>query len=315
MISIAYHCSHEQFAPSHLLRLVQQAEDAGFDAIHSSDHFHPWSIHQGQSGFSLSWIGAAMQATSIPFSMVCSPGQRYHPAIVAQAIATISEMFEGRFSIELGSGEALNERITGDPWPAKNIRNRRLIECVHIIRDLLDGKEVTFSGLVQIQEAKLYSLPHQLPALFCAALSTVTASWAGAWSDGLLTTGGRPELVAERLTAFRNGGGNGKPVYIQYAFSYSDTKEEAINGAMHQWRSNIISEENLPDLYKPEHFDNAAKNITQDDLEKKIDIITNIEELFEKISELDTMQVSRVILHNVNRNQEKFIQDFAAYNR
>src|SRR5687767_12848438 len=114
---IAFHASHEQFAPSRLLKLAQAAEAAGFDAIHSSDHFHPWSVRQGHSGFALSWVAAAMQATTLPCSMVCSPGQRLHPAIVAQAIATIAEMFPSRFSVELGSGEALNEVITGEEWP------------------------------------------------------------------------------------------------------------------------------------------------------------------------------------------------------
>ncbi len=116
MSIICYHASHEQFAPSHLLKLVQTAQNSGFTGIHSSDHFHPWSKRQGQSGFTLSWIGAAMQAVNLPFSMVCAPGQRLHPAIVAQAIATLSEMFPDRFNVELGSGEAINEAITADQW-------------------------------------------------------------------------------------------------------------------------------------------------------------------------------------------------------
>src|SRR3712207_2156707 len=107
MTTIAYHASHEQFSPSHLLKLVAAAEQAGFDAIHSSDHFHPWSTRQGHSGFSFAWMGAAMNAVDLPFSQVCAPGQRYHPAIVAQAIATLAEMFPGRLSVELGTGEAI----------------------------------------------------------------------------------------------------------------------------------------------------------------------------------------------------------------
>jgi alkanesulfonate monooxygenase SsuD/methylene tetrahydromethanopterin reductase-like flavin-dependent oxidoreductase (luciferase family) len=116
---IGYQASHEQFAPSHLLKLVKRAEEAGFTAVNSSDHFHPWSTEQGQSGYAFAWLGAAMHQTGLPFGSVCAPGQRYHPAIVAQAIATLSEMFEGRFWIALGSGEALNERITGERCPDK----------------------------------------------------------------------------------------------------------------------------------------------------------------------------------------------------
>lgn len=96
---IGYHASHEQFTPSALLQFVQQAESAGFTAINCSDHFHPWSIEQGESGFAFAWLGAAMQSCSLPFSSVCAPGQRYHPAIVAQAIATLGELFPGRYAI------------------------------------------------------------------------------------------------------------------------------------------------------------------------------------------------------------------------
>ena len=176
MFSIAYHASHEQFAPSSLLKYVKLAEQAGFDAIHSSDHFHPWSVRQGQSGFTFSWIAAALQATNLPFSMVCAPGQRYHPAIVAQALATLGEMFPGRINVELGSGEALNETITAEPWPEKKLRNQRLLECADIIRRLLKGEEVSHYGLVKIKEARLYTLPQKLPKLFCAALSEETAA-------------------------------------------------------------------------------------------------------------------------------------------
>src|SRR5688500_14952285 len=143
MALICYHASHEQFAPSHLLKLVVAAEAAGFDGIHSSDHFHPWGRAQGQSGFTFSWIGAALQATSLHFSMVCAPGQRYHPAIVAQAIATLAEMFPGRINFELGSGEAMNEAITGEEWPDKQTRNERLLQSVTIIRRLLKGEKVS----------------------------------------------------------------------------------------------------------------------------------------------------------------------------
>src|SRR5688572_24580130 len=148
MTMICYHASHEQFAPSLLLKLAVMAEKAGFSGLHSSDHFHPWSARQGQSGFSFSWIAAALQATSLPCSVVSAPGQRYHPAIVAQAFATLEEMFPGRFSAALGSGEALNESITGDAWPDKEIRNKRLKESAHVIQRLLDGEQVTFDGLI-----------------------------------------------------------------------------------------------------------------------------------------------------------------------
>lgn len=114
MCLISYHASHEQFSPVDLLNYVRQAEAAGFTAIHSSDHFHPWSKRQGESGFTLSWLPVAMQVCRLPFSMVCTPAQRLHPAILAQALATFTSMFPDRLIVELGSGEALNESITGE---------------------------------------------------------------------------------------------------------------------------------------------------------------------------------------------------------
>src|SRR4028119_1753344 len=104
MAKIGYHASHEQFKPSELIHYVQMAEQAGFTAALSSDHFHPWSEQQGQSGFAWSWLGAAMQATSLSFGVVCAPGQRYHPAIIAQAAATLAELFRGCALAERGSG-------------------------------------------------------------------------------------------------------------------------------------------------------------------------------------------------------------------
>ena len=139
MTVIGFHCSHEQIHPGELLKSVQAAEQAGFTAAMSSDHFSPWSARQGHSGFAWSFLGAALQATSLPFGVVNAPGQRYHPVITAQAIATLEEMFPGRFWAALGSGEAVNEHVTGDPWPPKDRRNARLAESVQVIRRLLAG--------------------------------------------------------------------------------------------------------------------------------------------------------------------------------
>jgi len=314
-VSLAYHASHEQFPPSELLQYAIDAEAAGFDAVHSSDHFHPWSVNQGHSGFAFSWIAAAMQATTIPFSMVCAPGQRYHVAIAAQAIATLSEMFPGRYNVELASGEALNESITGEPWPSKDDRNKRLLECVSVIRRLLNGEEVSFDGTIHVREAKIYSLPTQQPKLFCAAISEQTSGWAGQWADGLLTTAGDTDEVLKKKNAFESNGGAGKPVALQYSFSYGQTEQEALDGAYHQWRSNVLPPDQLADLYKPEHFDNAAKNMTRKDMADKMPLITNMEQLFAEIRRLADAGADLISLHNVNRNHTDFINAFAQYKR
>src|SRR4051795_10863738 len=175
MTVIGFHNSHEQVHPADLLRAVQHAEEVGFTAAMCSDHFAPWNQRQGHSGFAWSWLGAALATTSLPFGAVNAPGQRYHPAIVAQAIATLDAMFPGRFWVALGSGEAMNEHITGDRWPRKAERDVRLRECVEIIRALLAGEEVTHEGRVTVDRARLWTLPEQPPTLIAPAVTGATA--------------------------------------------------------------------------------------------------------------------------------------------
>ncbi|MBW8682746.1 TIGR03885 family FMN-dependent LLM class oxidoreductase [Chitinophaga rhizophila] len=310
MAQITYHASHEQHAPSALLQFAVAAEQAGFTAIHCSDHFHPWSERQGQSGYSFAWIAAALQATKVPISMVCAPGQRYHPAIVAQAIATIAEMFPGRYSVELGSGEALNECITGEVWPQKAERNARLLECADVIRRLLKGELVNRTGRVTVKEAKLYTLPTVQPPLMVAALTEATASWAGAWADGLITVAGDDEQMEKMISAFRNNGGADKPIYVQMAFSYARSEKEALEVAFDQWRTNFFSPEVLNELSKPTQFDSAATYMRPEDLEEKMLISASTEECLKYIQHYVDLGFDRVILHNVNRDQELFLQDF-----
>src|SRR5687767_14025439 len=224
---IGLHCSHEQIPPSRLLAHAAEAQAAGFEAAMSSDHFSPWSERQGESGFAWSFLGAAMQATSLPWGVVNAPGQRYHPAIVAQAAATLCELFPDRLWVALGTGEASNEHITGAPWPPKRVRNARLHECVDVMRALFAGEVVDHAGLVRVDRARLWTLPAQAPALIGAAVTPETARWCGGWADGLVTIG-QPRATLERLiAAFREGGGEGKPVRLQFHLSWAPGEEEA----------------------------------------------------------------------------------------
>jgi len=312
MSTIAYHASHEQFAPSALLKWVQAAETAGFDAIHSSDHFHPWSVRQGQSGFSFSWLGAAMQATHLPFSVVCAPGQRYHPAIIAQAVATLSEMFPDRFSVELGSGEALNECITGEGWPDKEKRQQRLFESARVIQKLLKGEKVSYEGLIKIKNAKLYSRPAKPPLVFAAALSLETSEWAGQWAEGLLTIAGDARDITKKMNAFRKNAGDNRPVFVQFSFSYGPLPR-ALDEAYEQWRTNLVSADKLGSYSQPEEFDEATKNISKEEVKEKINFVETMDDLFEKINFCFECNVDRIILHNVNSMQDLFIEDFKKY--
>src|SRR4051812_33175226 len=187
MSVIGFHSSHEQVHPAQLLDAVRHAEQVGFTAAMCSDHFAPWNQRQGHSGFAWSWLGAALATTSLPFGAVNAPGQRYHPAIVAQAIATLDAMFPGRFWVALGSGEAMNEHITGDRWPRKSERDARLREGVEIIRALRAGGEAPHGGGAPVARARLWPFPEPLPQLIAPAVTVATASAAADWADGLVT--------------------------------------------------------------------------------------------------------------------------------
>jgi len=207
MTVFGIHASHEQVHPSRLLAAVCQAERAGFTAAMSSDHFSPWSRRQGQSAFAWSWLGAALQATNLPFGVVSAPGQRYHSAVIAQAIGTLSTMYPGRFWAALGTGEASNEHITGAGWPRKDVRNARLRECVDIIRALLAGEEVSHDGLVRVDRARVWTRPDEPPPLLGAAVSVRTARWCAEWADGLITVSAATDRLKQLVGAYRDAGG------------------------------------------------------------------------------------------------------------
>lgn len=312
MTSIGYHASHEQFAPSALLSYVKEAEAVGFDCAKSSDHFHPWSERQGQSGFAWSWLGAAMQATSLPFGVISAPGYRYHPAVLAQAAATLAEMFPGRLWLSLGSGEAINEAMTGLPWPPKPERNALLLECVEVIRALLAGETVTHRGRVEVVEARLYTRPEKLPPLFGAAVTSETAALAGQWADGLLTTGGDIANVRKVVEAFRANGGEHKPVHIQHALSWAPTEREAVENALDQWSYAIAGGDVNWELRRPADFDRIGRLATEEAIRKCVAVSADLGLHRDWIADLTGLDVAAVHLHCVGRNQQAFIEAFGA---
>ena len=164
MTAFGFHASHEQVHPTRLLEAAQLAEEVGFTAAMCSDHFSPWSERQGHSAFAWSWLGAALQATALPFGVVNAPGQRYHPAIIAQAAATLAAMYPGRFWVALGHRRGVQRAHHRRRWPRKDVRNARLRECVDVMRALFAGEEVSHDGLVTVDRARLWTLPERAAA-------------------------------------------------------------------------------------------------------------------------------------------------------
>src|SRR3954463_16680669 len=261
MSVIGFHASHEQVHPAALLDAVRHAEEVGFTAAMCSDHFAPWHPTQGQSGFAWSWLGAALATTTLPFGAGTPPRPRYHPAIVAQAIATLDAMFPGRFWVALGSGEAMNEHVTGDPWPRKDVRDARLRECVEIIRALLAGEEVTHDGLVTVDRARIWSLPEQPPALIAPAVSVATARRGAEWADGLVTVNQPHDHLREMIGAYRDAGGRGRLI-LQVHLSYDPDPDRALAVAVEQWRTGVVTPPQAWDLDTPQAFEEASASAT-----------------------------------------------------
>jgi probable non-F420 flavinoid oxidoreductase len=310
-MQIGFHASHEQFPPSELLRLAQHAEQCGFDAVVSSDHLAPWSATQGHSGLAYAWLGAAVSTTRLPYGVVTAPGDRYHPAVVAQAIATIADLAPGRFLPYLGSGQALNEHVTGRPWPDKTVRNQRLTECGHVIRRLLAGDTVDHDGLVTVRDARLYTLPAVVPPLYAAALTPASAATLGAWADGLITVASAPPKLREIIDSFRSASGRELPVHVQVHLSWADTDEQARAQALRNWRANALPPELTETLTTPQQFDTATRDVTAADLETSVLMSADPGRHAEALHELDGLGVERVSLHNVGPDQERFLDDFA----
>ena len=310
---VGFHASHEQIPPSGLLAAVQAAEAAGFQAAMCSDHLAPWSERQGESGHAWSWLGAAMQATSLPFGVVTAPGQRSHPAITAQAIATLGELFPGRFWAALGSGEALNEHVTGDPWPAKADRDARLLECVEVIRALLRGEEVTHDGLVRVDRARVWSLPAEPPPLFGAAVSEETARTVGSWADGLITVRQPSDVLRRVIDAFRDGGGGGKPVAVQVHLSWAEDEETALAIAHDQWRTGTVVGDLAWDLELPAQFDEATKDVRPEDVTAAVLVSADPAQHAKWLRELVDLGVDAIYLHHVGKEQERFIDVFGEH--
>ena len=313
MPTVGFHASHEQLSPRELLDAVRAAEAAGFQAVTCSDHLAPWSERQGHSGFAWSWLGAAMQATSLPFGVVTAPGQRYHPVITAQAIATLGDLFPGRFWAALGSGEALNEHVTGERWPVKERRDARLLECVEVIRALLRGEEVTHDGLVKVDRARIWSLPAETPRLYGAAVSEATARTVGGWADGLITVRQPTEQLRRVIEAFREGGGGGKPVAVQVHLSWAEDEETALAIAHDQWRTGLLGPDLAWNLELPSQFDAATQHVRPEVVAEAVLVSSDTGRHVKWLLELAELDVDAISLHHVGREQDRFIETFAEH--
>src|SRR5690606_14141473 len=257
---IGYVLSCEEFGPQDLVAQARAAEEAGFEALWISDHFHPWNDAQGHSPFVWSVIGALSQATRLPVTVaVTCPTVRIHPAIIAQAAATSAVLCDGRFVLGVGSGEALNEHVLGDVWPTTGVRLEMLEEAVHVIRTLWSGEFVTHRGRhYTVDGARIYTRPPQPPPIYVSGFGPKSIALAGRIGDGYITTKPQPDAVR----AFRDGGGGDKPVQGAFKGCYAEREDEAVRVAHERWPNSALPGELAQVLPSPRHFEQAAQLVS-----------------------------------------------------
>lgn len=245
-----------------MLEQARAAEQAGFTGLAISDHFHPWTGEQGQSPFVWSMIGALAQVTSLPVTtLVTCPTVRLHPAVNAQAVATAGVLTGNRFRFGVGSGEALNEHILGDHWPAADIRLQMLEEAIHIIRALQSGKEVTHRGQhYTVENARLYTVPDEPVPIYVSGFGPKAAALAGRIGDGFVTMTPDTDLVGQ----FRRAGGGQKPVLGGIKVCWGTDRAQAVQTAHRLWPTQFLPGELGQILRAPAHFEQASTLVNQE---------------------------------------------------
>jgi G6PDH family F420-dependent oxidoreductase len=261
-MKIGYFLSCEEYGPSELIEQARLAEEAGFESLWISDHFHPWNDEQGESPFVWSLIGAISQVCSLPITTaVTCPTVRMHPAVIAQAAATSAVLTNGRFILGVGSGEALNEHVTGARWPDATTRLDMLEEAVEVLRTLWKGDFVDHHGeYYTVENARIYTLPNEPIPVYVSAFGPKAGDVAGRIGDGFITTS--PDKAMIR--AFRDSGGDSKPIQAGYKVCWGTDDETSIDIAHRLWSNSGVPGELAQVLPSPRHFEQASSLVTRD---------------------------------------------------
>ena len=259
---VGYFLSSEEFTPQQLIEQARLAERAGFSGLWISDHYHPWNDAQGNSPFVWGVIGALSQATSLPVTTaVTCPTLRIHPAVIAQATATAAVQLEGRFMFGVGSGEALNEHIFGDPWPNADVRLEMLEEAIEVIRRLWTGEQVSHRGQhYTVENARIYTRPEAPPPIYVSGFGPKATALAGRIGDGYCLVS--PDV--DSVQRFRDAGGGDKPVQAGAKVCFGDDEAESRRTAHRLWPNEVLPGELAQIIPTPAHFEQASELVTEE---------------------------------------------------
>jgi len=299
--------SAEQHGPNALVEKARRAEETGFEFALVSDHFHPWLEEQDESSFVWTVLGGIARETDaleVGTGVTC-PTIRIHPAIVAQAAATTAAAMDGRFFLGVGTGENLNEHVTGDRWPAHHVRLDMLEEAIEVIRELWEGEMCSHYGdHYTVENARIFTRPEEPPPIHVAAEGPVTADAAGEMGDGLVAT--KPD--ASVVDDFRSAGDGDRPRYGQMTACYAESEETAAEILHENWRNAGLPGELGQELPTPKHFDQAAQLVDRDELVESAAVGPDPEQYVESIEEYADAGFDHVFVHQVNPDAEGFFE-------
>jgi coenzyme F420-dependent glucose-6-phosphate dehydrogenase len=302
-VKFAWLCSHESYQPEALLRHAVLAERAGFDMVTGADHFHPWVDDQSASSFVWTWFGAVAQATSRVelATSVTAPLYRYHPALIAQAAATVDRLSGGRFRLGVGTGERLNEQPFGERWPRSGERRERLAEAIDVIRALWRGDPVNHDGAHwRVENLTLYDRPAVPPRILVAAAGNRSARLAGESADGMIGVNPDARLIA----VYRGSGGTG-PCVGQVHVSLAATMEEALDNAWTWWPNGAVAPAALGELAQPEHFAAVAASARRESIRDTVVCATDAGPIVAAIDRFIGAGFDTVMLHQIGPDQRR----------
>ena len=321
-LTVGYAAMLEQFGPIEAVELSEYAEQQGFSGVMAADHFQPWVPQQGQAPFVWNVLTAIGERTRGDLGPgVTCPSFRWHPAMVAQASATLAHMYPGRHWLGLGSGEALNEHVTAQYWPEAPERINRMFEAIEIIKKLfagsIAGRDVKHSGqFFKLESTRLWTMPETPPEIYVATAGPVTAKRAGRNVDGLITVGAPLEKIEGLFARFDEGAREaGKdpstmPKILQLHLSWAPTYEEALENAMVEWPNGGMKFPKA-DIRSPFELEQMARLVRPEDFAGRMVISEDPDVHRASIQRFVDLGFDRIYLHNVGRNQREWIDVFA----
>jgi G6PDH family F420-dependent oxidoreductase len=304
-----YFLSCEEYTPGQLVEQAKAAEEAGFDALWVSDHYHPWNDEQGHSPFVWGIIGALSQVCSLPVTTaVTCPTVRIHPAVIAQAAATAAVQLEGRFVLGVGTGEALNEHVLGDVWPSADVRLEMLEEAVDLIRELWTGETVTRAGKhYRCDTARIYTRPDQPPPIYVSAFGPKALDVAARIGDGYITTSDDAEMVA----SFKEKSG-GKPAQGGVKVAWADTEDEGVDHAHRLWANAGLPGELAQVLPSPHHFEQASQLVTRESTAESIVAGSDVDRHVQQLQDYVDAGFDELYVANMGPNYLAMIEAYGA---